>query len=223
MDRSSISVAISERPISEETANQLTHGFGFLLSIAGAAVLMITMNASKDVLQITGCYYYAFSLVALYGVSTLSHSFERPDLRRFFRMLDQICIFLFIAFSFSCFAMVHLREENWWILLAVMWFFTFVGIVFRMLRQDQTVSTISFVILGWLPIIAIGKILEVSSVPGLALLIAGGLSYMLGTVFLAADEKYPYFHAIWHLLVIVGSICHFLFMLNWVAMWQPAI
>ena len=149
MDRPSLSVAISERPISEETANQLTHGFGLLLSIAGAAVLMIVTNASKDALQITGCYYYAFSLVALYGASTLSHSFERPDLRRFFRMLDQICIFLFIAFSFSCFAMVHLREESWWILLAAMWFFTFVGIVCRMLRQDQTISTISFVILGW--------------------------------------------------------------------------
>ena len=219
----SIEFTISERPISEETANQLTHGFGFLLSIVGAVVLMIATNASKDVMQITGCYYYAFSLVALYGASTLSHSFERPDLRRFFRMLDQICIFLFIAFSFSCFGMVHLRDGNWWTLLAVIWILTFVGIGFRLFRQDHTISTFCYVMLGWLPILAIGKIAEVSSVPGLALIIAGGLSYMLGTVFLAADEKHPYFHAIWHLLVIVGSICHFLFLLNWVAMWQPTI
>jgi hemolysin III len=222
MDRS-ISIAISERPVSKETANQLTHGFGFLLSIIGAAVLMIATNASKDALQIAGCYYYAISMVALYGASTLSHSFERPKLRRFFRMLDQICIFLFIAFSFTCFGMVHLRDGNWWTLLAVIWIFAFVGIGFRLFRQDHTISTMCYVILGWLPIIAIEKIAQVGDVTGLVLIIAGGLSYMLGTVFLAADEKYPYFHAIWHLLVIVGSVCHFLFLLNWVAMWQPAI
>ena len=77
--------------------------------------------------------------------------------------------------------------------------------------------------LGWMPIIATEKIAQVGSVQGLALIIAGGLSYTLGTLFLSIDEKYPYFHAIWHLLVIVGSICHFLFLLNWVAMWQPTI
>lgn len=219
----SIEFAISERPISEETANQLTHGLGFLLSIAGAAVLMIATNASTDALQITGCYYYAFSLVALFGASTLSHSFERPDLRRFFRMLDQICIFLFIAISFSCFGMVHLRDGNWWTLLAVMWIVAFAGIGFRLFRQDHTISTICYVILGLLPIIAIEKIAQVGSGPGLALIIAGGFSYILGVVFLTADGKRPYFHAVWHLLVIVGCLCHFLFLLNWVAMWQPTI
>ena len=70
----SFEFAISERPISAETANQLTHGFGFLLSIVGASVLMIATNASSDTLQITGCYYYAFSLMALYAASTLSPS-----------------------------------------------------------------------------------------------------------------------------------------------------
>ena len=219
----SFSIPIAERSISEETANQITHGFGFLLSIVGAAILVIATHTSTDALQITGCYYYAFSLVALFGASTLSHSFERPDLRRFFRMLDQICIFLFIAISFSYFGMVHLRDGNWWTLLAVIWILTLAGIGFRLFRQEQTISTICYVILGLLPLVAIEKIAQVGSGPGLALIIAGGLSYILGVVFLAADGKRPYFHAVWHLLVIVGCLCHFLFLLNWVAMWQPTI
>lgn len=218
MDRS-VPLYISTRSISQETANQLTHGFGFLLSVAGAAVLMLVVSGSEDSWQIIGCTFYAFCMVALYGASTLSHSFERPHLREFFRMLDQVCIFLFIAASFTSFAVVHLREGYWWTLTAVIWIVALVGIGFRVFRRDKTIAVICFVPLGWLPILAIGRIAEVSQMQGLALVLAGGFSYTVGYFFLARDEKVPYFHAVWHLFVIAGSVCHFLFLLNWVALW----
>src|ERR1700691_1669926 len=90
--------------LSEETANQLTDGLGLLLSAVGAVVLVNSARVHSDPLQFVGCCIYAGSLVALYAASTLSHTFRTPPMRTFFRMLDQVCIFLLITGTFSAFA-----------------------------------------------------------------------------------------------------------------------
>lgn len=204
-----------------ETANQLTHGLGLLLSIGGAFFLAQTVRGEEDVWKIAGCDVYGFCLVSLYAASTLSHSFQRPALREFFRMLDQVFIFLMIVGTFTPFAFVHLRQDYWWALLAAMWILALIGIAARVMRRDRTVSILCYMVLGWMPIIAIERIAEIGRFSGLALVLAGGLSYTVGTLFLARDDKHRYFHAVWHLFVIVGSICHFLFLLNCVALWKP--
>ncbi|HET6325223.1 MAG TPA: hemolysin III family protein [Planctomycetaceae bacterium] len=196
--------------LSEETANQLTHGFGLLLSVVGAAVLVNSARAHGDALQFIGCCVYAASLVALYAASTLSHSFRTPSMRHFFRMLDQVCIFLLIAGTFTPFALSYFRHGWLWGLTLVMWGLTCVGIFFKVcFRRLSNVSIGAYVLLAWIPLIAMREIIHVMPGGALALIFVGGMLYLLGILFLILDEKYSYFHAVWHVLVMSASVCHY--------------
>ncbi len=210
------------RPLtaSEETVNMLTHGFGLVLSLIGTAVLVETAQARGNALQALGCWVYGSTLVALYGASTLSHSFTNPRLRTFFRMLDQVCIFLLIAGTFTPFALTYLLEGWLWSLLITMWGFAIVGIFFKVFfRRMRNVATSAYVVMGWIPIVAIEPLTE--RIPGMALfwVLAGGLMYTAGTLFLTNDGKVRYFHAVWHLFVIGGSICHYIAVMYFVLPW----
>ena len=212
------SSALPRRGIDEETANQLTHGVGFLLSLVGTGVLLLTAYGVGDSWVALGCTVYGVTLVALYAASTLSHSFHRPQLREFFRTLDQVCIFLLIAGNFTPVALVHLRHDWWPCLLIAMWGLAFAGIVFKVFfRRLRNVAVSAYVLLGWLPIIAINEIINKVHGTGFAWILAGGAFYMAGTVFLALDQRVKYFHAVWHLLVIAGSACHYIVVLFFVA------
>jgi hemolysin III len=196
--------------IPEETANQLTHGVGLLLSLAGAAVLVSSARAHSDPLQFAGCCVYAASLVALYAASTLSHSFRTPRLRHFFRMLDQVCIFLLITGTFTPFALSYFLQGWLWGLTLTMWTLTCVGIFFKVcFRRWTNVATGTYVLLGWIPVIAIHEVVRDMAAGGLVLIAAGGALYMAGLYFFTRDEKVPYYHAVWHVLVVGASICHY--------------
>jgi hemolysin III len=206
--------------VSEETVNMLTHGFGLLLSLAGTIVLVQTAEARGNALQALGCWVYGTTLVALYGASTLSHSFENVRLRTFFRMADQVCIFLLIAGTFTPFALTYLLEGWLWSLLITMWGFAIVGIFFKVFfRRIRNVATSAYVVMGWIPIVAIEPLSQ--RLPGMALfwVVAGGLLYTAGTLFLTLDRKVRYFHAVWHLFVIAASICHYIAVMYFVLPW----
>ncbi len=196
--------------LTEETANQLTHGAGLLLSIVGAAILVNSARQHSDPLQFAGCCIYAGSLVALYAASTLSHTFRTPPMRTFFRMLDQVCIFLLITGTFTAFALSYFRHGWLWGLTLVMWGLTCLGIFFKVcFRRSRNVSVGAYLLLAWIPIVALHEIVHVMPAPALLLIFLGGMLYMLGTLFLMLDEKYPYFHAVWHVLVMSASVCHY--------------
>ncbi len=196
--------------LSEETANQLTHGAGLLLSIVGAAILVNSARQHSDPLQFIGCCVYAGSLVALYAASTLSHSFRRPPMRTFFRMLDQVCIFLLITGTFTAFALSYFRHGWLWGLTLVMWGLTCVGVFFKVcFRRSRNVSVGAYLLLAWIPVVALHEFVHMMPAPALLLIFLGGMLYMLGTLFLMLDEKYSYFHAVWHVLVVSASICHY--------------
>jgi hemolysin III len=201
---------IGMQNIPEETANQFTHGLGLLLSIAGAAVLVSSAKQHSDRLQFVGCCIYAASLVALYAASTLSHSFQSPRARYFFRMLDQVCIFLLITGTFTPFAFSYFVQGWLWGLTLTMWALTCVGIFFKVcFRRMNNVATGAYVLLAWIPVIAVHEIVRVLPAGGLALIVAGGALYMAGVYFLTHDEKVPYYHAVWHVLVVSASVCHY--------------
>jgi hemolysin III len=196
--------------LSEETANQLTHGLGLLLSTIGAAVLVNSARLHSDPWQFAGCCIYAGSLVALYAASTLSHTFRTPPMRQFFRMLDQVCIFLLIAGTFTPFAMSYFLHGWLWGLSLVMWGLTCVGIFFKVcFRRVRNVSIGAYVLLAWIPLVAMREIVHVVPAGALVLICLGGGLYTIGTLFLMLDEKFPYFHAVWHVLVVSASVCHY--------------
>jgi len=200
-----------------ETLNQWTHGAGFILSLFGSAIMLQTVASSGDPWRIVGCAVYAASLVALYAASTLSHSFEEGPRRDFYRMLDQVCIYLLVVGNFTPFGLVHLRNHGLWFLLPMMWFFAMVGIAARIRGGTRTTSWLPFAILGWLPVSTLGQMLNIGQLPGLMLVIAGGAAYSAGVWFLNNDHRRPYFHAVWHLSTITGSALHYLFVLEYVA------
>lgn len=201
---------VGMQTIPEETANQLTHGFGLVLSIAGAAVLVSSARQHSDPLQFVGCCVYAASLVALYGASTLSHSFQAPRARHFFRMLDQVCIFLLIAGTFTPFALSYFLQGWLWGLAVTFWGLTSLGIFFKIcFRRLNNVATAAYVVLAWIPVVAIHEIARVMPAGGMALIAAGGALYMAGVYFLTHDDKVPYYHAVWHVLVVGASVCHY--------------
>lgn len=208
-------------PRAEEIANCATHALGFALSVVGTVVLLRLAAQYGDTLQMVGVTVYGATLVALYGASTLSHSFERPRIRHFFRTVDQACIFLLIAGTYTPISLTYLREGWWWALFVLVWGLALTGIFVKIFfAKLQTLGVWAYVLLGWMPVIAIEPIVAAMPAAALAWIVIGGVFYTLGTLFLLRDNQVPFFHAIWHLFVIAGSACHFFAVLRFVV---PAI
>lgn len=200
-----------------ERANQATHAVGLVLSLVAGAVMLAAVWATADAWRWWGCAVYVGAMIALYAASTLSHSFAVGPYREFYRMLDQVCIFVFMAACFTPFALTHLRTAWGLALLAAMWLLALAGVVIRVRSRSQTFPIALFLPLGWLPIFTIGRMYEVGNWPGLMLIFGGGLCYTGGFWFLANDEKRKWYHPIWHLSTIAGTAFHYLFLLEFVA------
>jgi hemolysin III len=198
------------RPV-DEHANLITHGLGFLLSLAASVLLMSVVNNGRPATDIIVCGIYCVSLIGLYAASTLSHMFYDLAWRRLFRTLDQACIYLLIAGSFTPVAVVYLGHGWWPLLLAAMWVLAIVGVflVFRM-RNLTPAAKMTYGILGWLPVISLRVLFEAAPLEVIVWVVAGGLFYSVGALFLRFDAHVRYFHALWHTFVIAGSICHYM-------------
>src|ERR1700676_5053173 len=113
----------------EETANSITHGIGLALSFAAAVTLVQKAFQTHDAWTLAGCGIYALTMVAVCAASTLSHVFRAPEPRRFFRIVDQACIYLLIAGTYTPFGLTYLRGDWWWLLLAAMWLVALLGVL----------------------------------------------------------------------------------------------
>ncbi|HEX4148206.1 MAG TPA: hemolysin III family protein [Pirellulales bacterium] len=200
------------RSMHEEFVNAVTHALGLALSLAAAAWLMTAAVAGGEPWRVAGCAIYAASMVAVYAASTLSHAVRTVHLRRRLRILDQALIYLMIAGTYTPFGFTYLRGGYWWVLTAAMWLVAWAGVVSKTWfgYRVEAATAWSYVLLGWLPIMAVKPLLESVPTEALRWMLAGGLCYTFGTVFLSHDTRVKYFHAIWHLLVIAGSTCHLL-------------
>jgi hemolysin III len=204
--------------IEDEIANSITHGIGLALSLVGGVALVTLAARYAGLREIVGCGIFSASLIAVYAASTLSHVFQAPRARRIFRMLDQGCIYLLIAGTFTPLALEYLRGGWWWLLMAAMWGIALAGFVSKVLlaHRVEAVSTAAYVCMGWLPAVAVKPMISI--VPGgcLWMMVVGGLCYMVGTVFLTFDRKALFLHAVWHVFVIAGSAVHYFTILHYV-------
>ncbi len=193
----------------EELANRITHGIGFVLSVAGAA-LMATVLGDGDTSRTVGCAIYLASMIAVYAMSTLSHTFTSPRLRTLFRALDQGAIYLLIAGTFTPFAMTYLSGAWLW-LLAACWAVALWGFGSKVLfaYRVESVSMWPCVLLGAMPFASVPTLIGIVSWVALWWMILGVVCYMIGLYFWLNDRKVRHFHAAWHLLVMAGSTVHF--------------
>jgi len=196
--------------VREEAANVATHVAGLLASVVGVGVLIYLGVVRDEVLHVASAGVYGATLVALYAASTLYHAFRRPGVKRVLRVLDHCAIYLLIAGTYTPFVLVGLGGRLGWTLFGVVWTMAAAGIVFKVFATGRfaVVSTAAYVAMGWLGVVALGPL--VRSLPGAALvwLLAGGIAYTAGTLFY--HRKIPYSHALWHVFVLLGSVCHFI-------------
>jgi hemolysin III len=196
--------------LGEEIANSVTHGIAAALSVAGLTLLVVLSVLYGDVWRVISFSVYGSTLILLYMSSTLYHSFQHPRVKRIFRMIDHASIYLLIAGTYTPFLLVSMRGAWGWTLLVVIWGLALLGIGFETLFIDRfrKLSTLAYVLMGWLGVIAAKEMLVTVPPGGLILLAVGGVTYTAGVIFYVW-RKLPYHHAIWHLFVIGGSICHY--------------
>ena len=195
----------------EEYANIATHAVGVALSVVALVVMVVYASRHGNPYHIVSVSIFGATLILLYLMSTLYHSMQHPKVKYVFRVFDHSCIYLLIAGSYTPFTLVTLRGGWGWTLLGLTWGLALCGIVFKIFftKRFSILSTIMYIAMGWLVLIAIVPIVENVPAGGLAWLVAGGLLYTSGVIFYVW-RRIPYHHAIWHLFVMAGSFCHFL-------------
>jgi len=194
----------------EELFNSITHGIGALVSLAGLVLLIVFSCMYGDSRHIISCTVFGCTLVMLYTASTLYHSFRKPRLKHLFKILDHSCIYMLIAGTYTPFLLVTLKGMLGWSLFAVIWSLTVIGVLFKIffVHRFKIISTVAYILMGWIVIFAVKPLFQALPGEGLVLLVCGGLAYTLGTIFYSW-KKLPFNHAIWHLFVLGGSACHF--------------
>ena len=194
----------------EELVNSCTHGVGLILSVAGFATLLSLAVMRGSALRIASCAVYGSTLMCLYAASTLYHSSRSRRLKRILRICDHSAIYLLIAGTYTPFLIVNLRGGWGWSLFGIVWGLAMAGILFKLwfVEHFSVLSTVVYLLMGWLVIVAIRPMLHSVPPRGLLWLLTGGVLYTVGVVFYAW-RKVPYNHAIWHGFVLAGSICHY--------------
>lgn len=197
--------------IRHEIASALTHGLAAVAALAGSAVLITLAALHGDAWQLGASIVFGVTLLLLYVASTLYHSIQHPVAKGRLKVFDHCAIYLLIAGTYTPFTLIGLRGPWGWGLFTAIWVLAFAGVVFKLFYTGRfkRLSTLIYVAMGWLIMVAIKPMLNALDAWTLGWLLAGGLFYTLGTYFYHR-ETIPYSHAIWHMFVIAGSVCHFI-------------
>jgi hemolysin III len=204
-----------------EPVNGLSHLLGLVLAAAGTLFLL---GAARRPEQLTAFSIYGSTLILLYAASTLYHSLPLPERPlRALRTVDHIAIYFLIAGTYTPIALLTLNSRLGWTLLGIVWLIAAAGIPFKLYFLDAPVwlSTATYLVMGYLALVAVIPLVRAVSVSGVLWLVAGGFAYTVGAVIYSRQRPNPFpgwfgHHEIWHLLVLVGSACHFAFMVYYV-------
>jgi hemolysin III len=195
----------------EELANAITHGLGALLGLLAGIVLIVLAAMTGDPWRIVGATVFSLSLVMLYTASAVYHAAPAGPAKFRLEIIDHCAIFILIAGTYTPFTLVTLRGPWGWGLFAVVWTLAVVGVALKLVftTRFKLLSTLIYIGMGWLVIVAVGPMMAALPFSTLALLVAGGVAYTAGTLFYH-NQRVPFAHAIWHLFVIAGSVLHYL-------------
>ena len=201
-----------------ERFNGYTHLAGAVLALAGAVALVGAASVKADPWRIVAFSVYGASLLLLYVVSTLYHGL-RGRAKDVFRKLDHCAIYVLIAGTYTPFTLVTLNGPWGWSLFGVVWGLALLGIVqeVTLARGARTSSLVIYLLMGWIALVAAVPLVEALTWTGMLWVAAGGAVYTAGIVFYLLDERYPFFHGIWHLFVMGGSATHYAAIVAFVA------
>ncbi len=206
---------IKSYSLPEEIASSVIHGIGFFLGLAALSVMVVFAALRGTAWHIVSCAVYGTTLTLLFAASTLYHSMPWPRTKAVLKIIDHSAIYFLIAGTYTPFLLVPLRGPWGWSLFGVIWGLALVGVGFKIFfaGRFKILSTLIYVGLGWMVVVAIRPLYLTLPLGGLVWLVAGGVFYTAGTVFYLG-HRIPFNHAIWHAFVLAGSLCHF-----WSVMW----
>lgn len=195
----------------EEKYNVVSHAIGAVLSFLGMLLLLLS-NTNKTMYSVFGIFVYGLSMVFLFSASTVYHAVERGQLKEKLRILDHISIYFLIAGTYTPVALILLERTSGWILFWLVWGITAFGTLLKLFftGRFEFISLLLYAIMGWLIVFDLENLKAVTTEGGIRILFMGGLFYTVGIVFYAV-RRIPYNHFIWHLFVLAGAFCHWLF------------
>ena len=210
---SATAIIFDERPqtLGEEIANAISHGLGFLLAIASLPILVVMAVRHGTALNIVAVSVFSVTMMLLYLSSTLYHAIPDGRVKDFLARLDHAAIYLFIAGSYTPFALGVLHGATGWTLFGAVWAMAAAGIAVKLMDmlKHPLWSTGLYVAMGWSALLAAGPLIHAMPATGLLWLLAGGVAYTLGAVVFIFDSRAKYMHFAWHLFVLGGTTCHF--------------
>ena len=201
---------MNEYSLREEKLNIISHAIGFLLSIIALVLLLMRATAFGNVWHIVSVSIFGLSLIVLYAASTLYHSAKQQELRNRLKIVDHSAIYFLIAGTYTPFTLITLNSTKGWLIFGISWGMALIGIILKLFftGKYKSISTLLYVLMGWMIVFAIKPLMDSLPLDGLYWLLAGGVAYTIGAV-LYSIKKIKFNHAIFHVLVLIGSFCHF--------------
>jgi hemolysin III len=208
--------------LSDMIAGAITHNIGRWLAIIGTIMLVVKAESTHNTTTIVSVLIFGLSMVFSYSSSTLYHALARTKARHVFHILDHCMIYLLIAGTYTPLVLITIGGKLGWTIFAVVWALAIVGVVYKSIAIDKhaVASAILYLAMGWLIVFFIVPLWHALPSNAIMLLIAGGVAYTVGMIFFSFDHI-RYFHSIWHLFVLAGSIFHFFLILQYVIVLHP--
>jgi len=209
--------------LGEEIFSAIVHGIGTLLAIAALVILIVfTVKRGGTALDVIGVCIYGFTLILLYTMSTLYHALSNEKAKRIFKIFDHCSIYFLIAGTFTPIIFTVLKNTGTltWIIFGFVWSIAILGtFMYAMFpKKFKILNVLSYAIAGWCALFLIPALISeltaINAMASIHWLLAGGILYTVGIVFYAI-RKVRYFHPIWHIFVLAGSICHFFCILSY--------
>ncbi|MBL7978981.1 MAG: hemolysin III family protein [Bacteroidetes Order II. Incertae sedis bacterium] len=198
-------------PVKEELANSITHGIGVVLSIIGIALLLPNAVLKGSWVAVLSCALFGGSMLLLYLFSTLYHSIQHETVKPVLKLLDHMGIYLLIAGTYSPFLLMQIQGTLGWVSFVLIWIIAVLGVLYKLFfrHRFEKLSLALYLGMGWLAVLIGKPFIETVPTSSIIFIILGGLSYTVGTWFYTQKNR-PYFHAIWHVFVLAGTITHFI-------------
>ena len=200
-----------KQSIEEELANSLTHGVGILFSVVAISVMTTFSVLNNNWVSIFSTAFFGSALLLMYTFSTLYHAIQHEKTKKLLQVFDHISIYILIAGTYTPFLLLGVGGWLAWLMFGILWFLALAGIFFKAFYRDKfpKLSLILYLGMGWIAVFIAKPLYESLSTQELMLIIGGGLSYTIGTIFYSMKAR-KYMHAIWHVFVFIGTLCHFI-------------
>ena len=206
-------------PIGEEIANSVIHGIGALAAIAGLVLLGLKVGGfwngyNTSILDITGVLLFTITMTGMFLISTLYHAIQHQGAKRILRKLDHSVIFIFIAGTYTPLCLSGLGGAWGWSLFGFQWSLALLGIILNIVNNKafKKIQLAIYLLMGWAVVVGFVPLVRSLPAQSIILILAGGIAYTLG-IFWYRRKDIRFSHAIWHIFVIIGAVCH------WFSVW----